>query len=293
MNRFIIPCLAGLGLACAQSPAKAQEFKERVTKEFTVPNGAAASTLVIYNINGLINIEGTSGNQVALDVDKQITARDKETLEEGKRAFKLAFEQKGDTIIAYIVEPFDSRPNRDVGRRNNWRNGDDRRIHYEFTLDFTVKVPRQINLNVSTVNHGDVTVKDVAGAMRVRNVNGAIRLTNARGMTDAHTINGNVEANYLASPPEKSSYYTLNGDIRVSYPATLSVDLQFKTFQGEFFTDFPEAQMLPVQVVKNQEKKGDKTVYKLDKTTSIRIGTGGKAFQFETFNGNVYIKKQS
>ncbi|MFD2571047.1 DUF4097 domain-containing protein [Spirosoma soli] len=288
MNRFIIPCLAGLVLACAQSPTKAQEFKERVTKEFTLSNGAAVSTLIIYNINGLVNVEGTSGDKVSLDVDKKITAKDKDALEEGKREFKLAFEQKGDTIIAYIAEPFDSRPN-----RNNWRNRDDRRIEYDFTLDFTVKVPSQMNLRVSTVNHGDVTVKDVAGAMRVSNVNGAIRLTNARGATDAHTINGNVEANYLASPPEKSSYYTLNGDIKVTYPANLSADLQFKTFQGEFYTDFPQAEILPVQVVKNEERKGDKTVYKLNKTTSIRLGNGGKTLRFETFNGNVYIKKQS
>ena len=40
-------------------------------------------------------------------------------------------------------------------------------------------------------------------------------------------------------------------------------------------------------------KEGDGTVYKLNKTTAIRIGSGGKLFEFETLNGNVYIKKQS
>ncbi|RIV17259.1 hypothetical protein DYU11_32645 [Fibrisoma montanum] len=283
MKTILIPILAGLVLSCAQSNAQSPEFKEKVSKEFT-----GASTLVIYNINGFINVEGTSGDKVLLNVDKRITADDKETLEEGKREFKVAFEQKGDTVIAYIAEPFDSRPNR---RNNNWGNED--RNEYDFTLDFTVKVPRQMNLRIATVNRGDVTVKDVTGSLRVRNVNGAIRLTNAKGATDAHTVNGNVEANYLANPPEKSSYYTLNGDIKVSYPANLSADLQFKSFQGEFYTDFPEAEILPIQVVKNEERRGDKTVYKLNKNTSIRIGTGGKTFRFETFNGNVYIKKQS
>ncbi|CCH51922.1 hypothetical protein BN8_00880 [Fibrisoma limi BUZ 3] len=283
MKNVLIPILAGLVFSCAQSNAQSPEFNEKVSKEFT-----GASTLVIYNINGFINVEGTSGDKVSFEVDKRITADDKETLEEGKREFKLAFEQKGDTIIAYIAEPFDSRPN-----RNNWQDRNNRRIDYDFTLDFTVKVPRQMNVRVATVNRGDVTVKDVTGSMRVSNVNGAIRLTNAKGATNAHTINGNVEANYLASPPEKSSYYTLNGDIKVSYPSNLSADLQFKSFQGEFYTDFPETEILPVQVVKNEERRGDKTVYKLNKNTSIRIGAGGKTLRFETFNGNVYIKKQS
>jgi hypothetical protein len=288
MKRYIIPVVAGLAISCAQLKAQSQESKEQISKVFSLPNGAGASVLVIHNINGFINVEGSADNKVSFDVDKRITANDKPALDKGRQEFKLMLEQKGDTIMAYIAEPFDSRPN-----RNNRRNQDDRRIDYDFTLNFTVKIPRQMNVNVTTINRGDVIVKDVVGALRVRNINGAISLTNARGATDVHTINGDVTANYLASPPEKSSYYTLNGNIRVSYPANLSADMQFKTFQGEFYTDFPSAEILPVQVVKNQERKGDKTVYKLDKTTAIRVGTGGKTFRFETFNGSVYIKKQS
>lgn len=287
MNRFILPCLTGLMFACVLSSVKAQEFKERVTKEFTLPSGAAASTLVIYNINGLIDVEGKAGSNVSFAVNKRLTAKTNATLDEGKREFKLAFEQKGDTIFAYIAEPFDSRPN-----RNKWQDNN-RRIEYDFTLDFTVTVPRAMNVHVSTVNRGNVTVKDVAGTIRAQNVNGAVRLTNVQGATNAHTINGNVEANYLANPPDKSSYYTLNGDIKVSYPANLSADLQFKTFQGNFNTDFPDVEILPTKVTKSEDRRDNKTVYKLDKTTAIRIGSGGKTLRFETFNGNVYIKKQS
>lgn len=293
MKHVLLPVLTGLAMSCAQSVAQPSEDTERIRKEFTLPNGAAASTLVIYNINGFIKVEGAATDKVGFEVDKRLTAKTTGALETGKTEFKLVLEQKGDTVIAYIAEPFDSRPNRDAGPRNNWRNRDDRHINYDFTLDFTVKIPREMNVTVSTVNRGDVTVTDVAGALRVRNVNGAIALTNVRGATDAHTINGNVDANYVASPPDASAYYTLNGNIRVNYPANLSADLQFKTFQGEFYTDFPNTEVLPVQVVKTQENRGDKTVYKLNKTTAIRVGSGGKTLRFETFNGNVYIKNQS
>jgi len=288
MKHLLLPVLAGLMLSCAQSVAQSDEHTEHISRQFTLPNGASASTLVIYNINGFVKVEGAATDKVSFDVDKRLTAKDKDVLEAGRKEFKLVFEQKGDTIMAYIAEPLDSRPNRD-----NRRDRNDRRIDYDFTLDFTVKIPRDMNISVSTVNRGDVTVTEVAGALRVRNVNGAIAMTNVRGTTDAHTINGNVDANYVANPPDKSSYYTLNGNIRVNYPASLSADLQFKTFQGAFYTDFPSSETLPVQVVKTQEKQGDKTVYKLDKTTAIRVGKGGRVLRFETFNGNVYIKNQS
>lgn len=286
MKQLFIPVLAGLVLACAQTLAQNLESQEKINKEYTVAN-AGASTLVIYNINGFIHVEGISGNKVSIVADKKLNAKTQSGLNEGKEEFKLGFEQKGDTIFAYIAEPFDTRPSHE---RRNW---DRHEIDYDFNVDFTVKVPSQMNVRISTVNRGDVRVNDVAGALRLRNVNGAIELTNARGATDAHTINGNVEANYLATPAEPSSYYTLNGDIKVSYPDNLSADLQFKSFQGEFYTDFPQAQILPAQVVKNEERRGDKTVYKLNKTTAVRIGNGGKTLRFETFNGNVYIKKKS
>lgn len=285
MKHLILPVLAGMVLACTHSSAQSTEHTEHISRQFT-PTGRAASVLVIYNIQGFVHVTGTSGNTVGFEVDKKLTAKDPKVLEAGRQEFKLQFEQRGDTIMAYIAEPFDSRPNRNIDRRN-------RRVEYEFTLDFTVSVPAAMNVQVSTVNKGDVRVRDVAGQLKVTNVNGGITLTNVRGTTNAHTINGDLIADYLASPPEGSSYHTLNGDIKVSYPANLAADLQFKTFQGHFNTDFPEVEILPARVTKMQQNQGDKTVYKLDKTTAIRIGGGGNNLRFETFNGNVYIKKQS
>ncbi|GAB3908122.1 hypothetical protein GCM10028803_43140 [Larkinella knui] len=291
MKPFITLILVGLGLSCASASAQTQEFKDHISKEFTLSKDAGSSTLAIYNISGFIKVEGYAGTKVVLEIDRSISAKTTELLEQGKKEFLLQFDQDADSIIAYIAQPYDSRPN-----RNNWNNGNGtnhRRIDYKYDLDFTVKVPYSMNLHVSTVNNGNVTVKDVSGSLFAHNVNGAITLTNIKGATDARTINGNVEANYLASPPEQSKYYTLNGDIKISYPANLSADLSFKSFQGEFYTDFPNAELLPAKVTKTQEKRSDGTVYKLNKDTAIRIGNGGKTLRFETFNGNVYIKKQT
>jgi hypothetical protein len=288
MKPLVILLLAGVVLACAPATAQKPEFKEHLSKQFDLKKTASQTVLAIRNIDGFIKVESYSGTKVMIEIDKTISGKTQDIVDEGKAEFKLEFAETGDSILVYIAEPWDTRPgNRE--RNRNWN----RRIEYRANLNFTVKVPADINLLVSTVNNGNIEVKDVSGAIKANNVNGAITLVNAKGATDVHTINGDVTINYLVSPPEKSSYYTLNGNIRVTYPASFSGDLQFKSFNGEFFTDFPDTEVLAPEVTKNIEHKGDGTVYKLDKKTSIRIGNGGRKFRFETFNGNIYIKKQS
>lgn len=282
MKRSLMPVLAGVGLCLLQISASAQEFKEHVSKQFTLQKGVVA----IYNISGSINVQGYAGDKVIMEIDETISADDQATLEQGKKEFKLAFDQKQDTVMAYIAEPYDSRP-------HSWRNRDeDRRIRYRYNLEFTVKVPFGLDLRVSTVNNGHITVKDVYGVLKVNNVNGPIDIVNAKSTTEAHTVNGAVTVNYLKIPAEASSYKTINGEVKVTYPASLSADLEFKSMNGQFYTDFPNAEVMPGKVVKTQSKNNSGTIYKLSKNSDVRIGSGGKIFKFETLNGDIYIKKQ-
>lgn len=289
MKQLVILLLAGVVLACAPATAQRLEFKEHISKQLDLKKPAAQTVFGVYNIDGFIKVESYSGTKILVEIDKTISGKTQAIVDEGKEEFKLEFEETGDSILVYISEPYYSRPHDERRNNRNW----DRRIEYRVNMNFTIKVPANINLNVSTVNNGQIEVKDVSGSINAKNINGGITLLNAKGATDVHTINGDVTINYLVSPPEKSSYYTLNGNIRVTYPASFSGDLQFKSFNGSFFTDFPDTEMLAPEVTKNTEHKGDKTVYKLDKNSAIRIGNGGKRFKFETFNGNIYIKKQS
>lgn len=289
MKKVIVTLLMGIGLIWAVPEAKAREFKEHVSKEFIISKDVTGSTLFIYNISGFIKVEGYAGNIVLLEMDKTISADDDKKLETGKKEFRLAFDQRSDTIMVYIAEPYDSRPH-----KKNWQyNYDRREIEYSYNVDFIVRVPFGMNLHISTVNEGIITVNNVSGTLHISNVNEEISIKNARGTTYAHTVNGDVSVNYLTNPPDESSYYTINGDIRVSYQPGLSADLTFKSMNGDFFTNFSEAELLPSSTSKVQEKRGEGIVYKLNSVTAVRFGKGGKTFKFETLNGNVYIKKQS
>ena len=288
MTKKIISLLMGLGILCASAEAKNREFKEHLSKEFVLSGNVTGTTLFIYNISGFIKVEGYNGNKVLFEMDKTISAADEKNLEEGKKAFKLAFEQNKDSITAYISGPFDSRPN-----RNRHYNDDRSEFEYQSDVDFTLKVPFGINLHVSTVNNGIISVSNVEGALHIDNVDGEISILNAKGTTWAHTVNGDVTVGYLINPQEESSYYTINGNIRVTYQPGLSADLRFKSMNGDFYTDFRDGEMLPASITKTADRRVGAIVYKLNALTAVRFGKGGRIFKFETLNGNVYIKKHS
>lgn len=282
MKKLIIPILSVLVISCTNSSAQDTKFQEKINKEFTV---SPTSVLAVYNIDGHIKVEGYDGNKVLIEVDKTISGKTNEIMEQGKREFKLEFEQKDDSVIVYIAEPWDSRP-----RTNRWNN-DQRKIHYHHNLNFTIKVPKTMNLSVSTINNGDIVVNNVEGLMKVNNINGKITVKNAKNANEIHTINGDVNINYVALPPDNSKYYTLNGKLTVIFPSNLSADCSFKSFNGEFFTDFDNVEKLPSTITKTTKENEGGTTHKLTKGSAIRIGSGGKNLKFETFNGNIYIKK--
>jgi hypothetical protein len=282
MKKLIIPILSVLVISCTNSSAQETKFQEKINKEFTV---SPTSVLAVYNIDGHIKVEGYEGNKVLIEVDKTISGKTNEIMEQGKREFKLEFEQKGDSVIVYIAEPWDSRP-----KTNRWNN-DQRKIHYHHNLNFIIKVPKTLNLSVSTINNGDIVVNDVEGFMKVNNINGKITVNNAKNANEIHTINGDVNINYVALPPDNSKYYTLNGKLTVIFPSDLSADCSFKSFNGEFYTDFENVEKLPSTITKTTKENEGGTVHKLNKGSAIRIGSGGKNLKFETFNGNIYIKK--
>src|SRR4051812_17626694 len=126
MKKLFILLFAGVAMLCACTKAKAQDFKEHISKEFTPQKAASSTMLTIYNVWGSIKVEGYAGDKVLIEIDKTISGKNSDIVEQGKREFKLEFEQTSDTIMAYIAEPYDSRPH--DWHYNNWNNN---RVEYK------------------------------------------------------------------------------------------------------------------------------------------------------------------
>ncbi len=282
----------------ATASANAQQFTEKIDKAYTFEKPGINNTLVVANINGSITVTGYEGDQVLVEMTRTITAKTDQRLEKGKQEVQLRTIDRADTIILYVEDGCntfgrkETRGNPDwspSGWGYHWENDDrDCRIPYDYVAHFTIKVPASLNVMVSTVNEGRIDVTDVSGSVSAHNINGSIRLTRMKRESVATTINGDLDVEYVASPQKDCRFYTLNGDINARFPKDLGASMSFESFNGNFFTDIEQLTPLPIAVVKADE--GDGTKYKVS-GNRYRIGDGGKAFlDFETFNGNVYLK---
>jgi hypothetical protein len=275
--------------------AHAQTFTDKIVKELKFEKSSPNNTLVLANLNGSMKVQGYDGDKIIIEAERTIKAKTDARLEQGKKEMQLMQIDKLDTLIVYAgggCNQFSYRSE----RRNHFGSGyqwncDNGNCNppYDYVFNFTVKVPRGINVEVSTVNHGNVTVENMKGAVRANNVNGAIALSSLEGPADACTINGDVDIDYLRNPSRDCKYYSLNGDINALFVKGLAANMSFKSFNGEFFTNVQKIEGLPSVIEKNETKNGMKLKVSSNR---YKIGNGGALQNFETFNGDVIVKEK-
>jgi hypothetical protein len=281
---FLIICLVG-----SISYARATESEKiKIEKTLRFPSISPDNVLEIYNINGSIQIEGYDGQEVLATVELTISAKTTALLEKGKSEMTLGLLEDDSALVLYNKAPFihNQRVDGDCDC-NNWR----RDLQYDFSFDFKVKVPRGINLQVRTVNEGDIAIDGMNSNVSAHHVNGNVTLTQMGGSVEARTINGELLVRHTKAPVGGNSYYSLNGDVNVYYPGEPDADITFKSFNGSFYTDMDRLEVQPPAWTKEVTEKNGSTKYKLTQKNNIKVGKGGNVLAFETFNGDIYVKK--
>lgn len=268
----------------------AQTFSETIRETARFQNATSSdNVLYIHNIHGNVTVEGYDGTDVQITYTKEIEADTERDLERAKEEVEFIIDKESGRILLHIDAPFIHVKKHDGQISYNVHDRDD---DYDFLFDINVRVPRNTNLDVSTINQGRVLVENIhAKRLDVSNINGSVELINVAGMTDANTINGDITASYSENPSENSSYQTINGTIEAMYPQDLSADITFKSMHGDLYTDFQNLQRLEARVESGKDRKRGKTTYRIDKFAPIRIGNGGPTFKFEVLNGDVFIKR--
>jgi DUF4097 and DUF4098 domain-containing protein YvlB len=156
-------------------------------------------------------------------------------------------------------------------------------------MDFVLKVPKGVFLSISTINEGNIDIAHVSGGVQASNINGSIKMTDLVSEASASTINGDVDIEYASNPKKDCRFYTLNGDINALFQKGLAANMSFESFNGDFFTNIEKLEPLPAQIEKRKDEKGMK--FKVN-DSRYKVGSGGAFLDFETFNGNVYLKEK-
>jgi len=285
--------LISILLLATVSICYSQSFTDKITKEFKFEKPGSNNTMILANINGNIKVEGYSGDKILIEATRTIKAKTNERLEKGKAEMQLRQMDRYDTVIFYAAGGCQQFVK---NKRNNNRWGydwdcrdRDCDLGYDYKFDFTVKVPSSVNVELSTINDGNIQVTQMKGSVKANNINGAIALAGLEGSARAHTINGDVDLDYTKNPTSDCSFYTLNGDINANFQKGLAANMSFKSFNGDLYTNINNLTSLPTELEKVENKNGIKLKVGGSK---YKIGSGGALLDFETFNGDAIVKEK-
>lgn len=226
---------------------------------------AAGQTVTIRGINGDVRAVPASGGDVEVTAVKAARRSDPDEVK-----IEVVPDRDGVTICAVYPGRYHGEDNECLpgGRgRNNSRDNDTR-------VDFTVHVPRGVNLAGSTVN-GDVTADSLQGNVTASSVNGDVDVATA-GYAEGSSVNGSVRAVLGRGDWSGSlSFSSVNGGVTVVLPSGVGADVTASTVNGSIDTDFP----LTVQ--------GRFSAKRLRGT----IGAGGRELKLDTVNGSIRLRR--
>lgn len=164
---------------------------------------------------------------------------------------------------------------------------------WKYAVDITIQVPRASSLELQSTNDGDIVVENVNGEIEVENVNGSNTLRNVSGNVIVNTVNGDVTVTMTRVTPDKPmSFSSLNGDVDVTLPADIKANVKMKSQQGEIYSDF-DITLKPAPQKAEEVSKSGKGKYRISFEKNIygAINGGGPEYAFNTFNGDVFIRK--
>lgn len=261
----------------AAAAAWSQDTGDRITVPFSDPS--RPHTVKVHLVNGSITIKGYDGKDAIIETRRtpgEENERRHERVPRGAEGMKRIT----NTAMGLTAEEEDNVLN--IG------------AHPGRDANLSIQVPVNTSLKLGVVNGGDIVVDHISGEIEVNNVNGGVTLTNVSGSVIAHALNKNVVVKLNQITPDKSmSFSSLNGDIDVTLPAETKARVKLKTDNGDIYSDF-DITMDPTArrtVVEDGRPNRGKYRVRIDRSMYGTINGGGPEFQFQTFNGNIYIRK--
>jgi len=158
-------------------------------------------------------------------------------------------------------------------------------------ITVVARVPRRAQLDLSTVNEGQIIVRDIVGDLELENVNGPITATNITGSVIAESVNSPITVGLSGvAAGTATSLSSLNGDITLTLPAAARAELHLDAGQGEITSDF-ELDVKPSKpLIERKEGRGGVSVTMEDIIVAT-VNGGGPVIRVKTLNGSIKIGK--
>jgi len=242
---------AFLGLLATASVGFA---KERVTEEISRTFKLTADGRIsLENVNGNVKIQTWDQAEVSMKAVKK--GDSKESLD----AVTIEVDSKEDRLSVKTKLP--------EGRKRKKGNS--------VEVDYSLMVPRGVNLKgVSSVN-GNVEIQGVTGRIEASTVNGNLKAQALANKATLSSVNGKVEAGFADLPKDgEIKISTVNGRVSVGLPEKPNAQISASSING----GISNAYDLPVK--KN---------FPIGRELKAQIGEGGVELDLSSVNGGIEI----
>jgi len=204
-------------LAAASVAAKDVTLTERYSRDLPLEVGGS---LWIDNPVGNIEVTGTDGSGLAVQVTKLASGPDRAAAQEGLDQTAVSFEgDRNVRLIRTILPPVQTR----------WAS----------SVTFIIRVPRTIHVRVAAKLAESIKVSNISGNVTVKSFEGAILLDGVTGASIIDTTNGKVSYVYRQKPSAHAQIQAVSADIVLNVPADSNFDWVADTLKGDVETNLP------------------------------------------------------
>ena len=257
-----------LALLLTGSSALAQSAPERITIPLSRPGEPVALDISI--LSARIEVIGENREDAEFEV----------TVAEGQRQIITPSGPQPLTGGGYAFEIEED--DNQISVDTDWRSN---------RVVLIARIPTNADLELSTVNDGEIIVSNVRGRLQLENTNGPITATGIAGSVIAESINEDIRVDFTEiASDEAISLASINGDLFVGLPDGAGAQLNIDTAQGQIQSAF-EVDVRPTQpIVERSESRGGVEV-RVESVIVADVNGGGPVIRLKTLNGNINIER--
>ena len=185
---------------------------------------AGIDEIKVFEVSGSITVEAAPGNEISL-------------LAQAKGDLEVQKGKENDGLFTTEIDGDTLR----IGRKKEKRDGWNVNLFFgrdDVEIDYVLKVPPSVALDVSTVN-GRIATRGTEGETEASTVNGSIDIeTSGTHELQATSVNGRLRAKFTKSF-QGARFKTVNGSVEASLPTNASFTVNLSQVNGDFEASFP------------------------------------------------------
>ncbi len=243
-------------------------FSQKEELIIKLDNPGEPGSLTFENPKGSVSIEGYDGDYVLISAEVRNKIGASTNVPEGMSIIsQRKIEMKAET------------------RANNIKLSSES----DLTVDFSIKVPRQFSLKISSLDNGVIEVIRINGAIEIENKNGAVDLRNINGSCIVSSVYGRITADVRSLLTGETIMLTsYEGDVELRLADDQHASFLLKSTYGDILSDLNME--IKDETVKVSENMGTR-VYKMDAWTRGQINGGGNNIIISSYSGNLFIRQ--